>query len=191
MENCIYFVLPFPVLGEVIYPEGDDGYRGGERDSFLQRAGYILLQKVFFFCTIFLFAIYKMFTFSTASSVKGKMMPCSQYKQQLSFKLSSSHRDSNFYHLFLLLVCFPFHVFLRVIWTYIAYQFLYIWIRFIWEIINLAITYLYDSGFDSFVFFPELYFWSWIFLKTEGRRLQSHWSWNSHLSLQWSLLLSP
>lgn len=70
MEICIYFVvLPFSVLDEVIYPNGDDGYRGGERDSFLQIDGWLHTAADSFFCTIFLFAIYKMSLFSTASSM--------------------------------------------------------------------------------------------------------------------------
>lgn len=115
---------------------------GGGRESFLQRFGDILTdlkEQQEIFCTIFFSFLpsLKYSFLSRAKNVKGKMILYNMYKQQLSFKLSSSLRDSNFYHLFF---CFSSHIFLVVNLTYIKHQFLYILIRFILEISNMAIN---------------------------------------------------
>lgn len=74
---CIYFAaFPFLVLDWVHSLKLIVGYRGGtgRGDSFLQRVGDILLdlEQQGLFCTIFFFAISKMFIFSTAKSIREK-----------------------------------------------------------------------------------------------------------------------
>lgn len=72
------------------------------RESFLQRIGDILTdlkEQQEIICTFFFLLSLKYSFLSRAKNVKGKMILYSMYKQQLSFKLYSSPRDSNFYHL--------------------------------------------------------------------------------------------